>query len=252
MDFELTKSQKEIQKAAREFAKGEFDKELALELDRKHEFPTKIWQKAGDLGFIGIPVIQGTLGEEGLRVLMMIMSFHMLTLLPITNLMTELAKHKSGSAFSVMKRSIWSSIKNPIVISIFFGLTWSALHLGLSPIAIRILDFPAAAAAPVGLFAVGLSLCRVKLRGELLTALIPVTIKIILLPIGVYFMMSQVLEAPLIWVNTTTLAACTPTGMAAYSYAEQYNSGTTLVSSSILIGAVLSAFTLIIAISILV
>jgi len=30
MDFELTKSQKEIQKAARDFAKGEFDKDLAL------------------------------------------------------------------------------------------------------------------------------------------------------------------------------------------------------------------------------
>jgi len=54
MDFELNKSQKEIQKAARDFAKGEFDKELALELEKKHEFPKKIWQKAGDLGFIGI------------------------------------------------------------------------------------------------------------------------------------------------------------------------------------------------------
>jgi alkylation response protein AidB-like acyl-CoA dehydrogenase len=54
MDFELSKSQKEIQKAAREFAKGEFDKELALELDRKHEFPKKIWQKAAELGFIGV------------------------------------------------------------------------------------------------------------------------------------------------------------------------------------------------------
>ena len=54
MDFELTKSQKEILKAAKEFAKGEFAKELALELDRTHEFPTKIWQKAADLGFIGI------------------------------------------------------------------------------------------------------------------------------------------------------------------------------------------------------
>jgi len=54
MDFELTKSQKEIQKAARDFAKGEFDKELALELDRKHEYPEKIWQKAAELGFIGI------------------------------------------------------------------------------------------------------------------------------------------------------------------------------------------------------
>ena len=54
MDFELTKSQIEIQKAARDFAKGEFDKELALELDRKHEFPEKIWKKAADLGFIGL------------------------------------------------------------------------------------------------------------------------------------------------------------------------------------------------------
>jgi len=54
MEFELDKSQKEIQKAAREFAKGEFDKELALELDRSHEFPKKIWQKAADLGFIGV------------------------------------------------------------------------------------------------------------------------------------------------------------------------------------------------------
>ena len=54
MDFELTKSQKEIQKAAREFARGEFDKELALELDRKHEFPTKIWKKACDLCFVGV------------------------------------------------------------------------------------------------------------------------------------------------------------------------------------------------------
>jgi alkylation response protein AidB-like acyl-CoA dehydrogenase len=54
MDFELNKSQKEIQKAAREFAKGEFDKDLALELDRKHEFPFKIWEQACDLGFVGV------------------------------------------------------------------------------------------------------------------------------------------------------------------------------------------------------
>ena len=54
MDFELTKAQKDIQKAAFEFAKGEFDKELALELEEKHEFPTKIWQKACEEGFVGL------------------------------------------------------------------------------------------------------------------------------------------------------------------------------------------------------
>ena len=54
MDFELTKEQKAIQKAARDFAKGEFSRELVAELEAKHEYPTKIWKKAGDLGFIGV------------------------------------------------------------------------------------------------------------------------------------------------------------------------------------------------------
>jgi alkylation response protein AidB-like acyl-CoA dehydrogenase len=54
MDFSLTKSQKEIVKAAWAFAKGEFDKEQILDLSRNQEFPKDILQKAGDLGFIGI------------------------------------------------------------------------------------------------------------------------------------------------------------------------------------------------------
>ncbi|MFC2085790.1 acyl-CoA dehydrogenase family protein [Bacteroidota bacterium] len=54
MDFELNKDQLEIQRAAREFAKGEFDKELALKLDETHEYPTAIWKKACAEGFIGL------------------------------------------------------------------------------------------------------------------------------------------------------------------------------------------------------
>ncbi len=54
MDFELNKTQRDIQKAVRDFARGEFDKELAHELDRKQAFPAEILQKAGDLGLIGV------------------------------------------------------------------------------------------------------------------------------------------------------------------------------------------------------
>jgi len=68
MEFELDKSQKEIQKAVKDFAKGEFDKELALELDRTHEFPHKIFKKAGDLGFIGVHFPEAYSGQ-GLGVL---------------------------------------------------------------------------------------------------------------------------------------------------------------------------------------
>ncbi|MEJ2724149.1 MAG: acyl-CoA/acyl-ACP dehydrogenase [Deltaproteobacteria bacterium] len=54
MDFKLNKEQEEILKAAQEFAKGEFDKEIALEHERTHTFPRSIWKKACDLGFLGI------------------------------------------------------------------------------------------------------------------------------------------------------------------------------------------------------
>ncbi len=64
MEFELTKSQKDIQKAARDFAKGEFDKELIYEMDKNHEYPTKIWQKAGELGFIGMHFDEKYSGQD--------------------------------------------------------------------------------------------------------------------------------------------------------------------------------------------
>ncbi|MFB0506069.1 MAG: acyl-CoA dehydrogenase family protein [Thermodesulfobacteriota bacterium] len=54
MDFELTDEQKDIQRAAREFAQGEFDRDLAIELEMKHEFPWGIFKKAAQLGFMGI------------------------------------------------------------------------------------------------------------------------------------------------------------------------------------------------------
>jgi alkylation response protein AidB-like acyl-CoA dehydrogenase len=54
VDFHLSREQREIQKAAREFAGGEFDPELVLEHDRKQEFPLAVWEKACSLGFAGV------------------------------------------------------------------------------------------------------------------------------------------------------------------------------------------------------
>jgi alkylation response protein AidB-like acyl-CoA dehydrogenase len=64
MDFKLDKEQEAIQKAAREFAKGEFDKEIALEHERNHTFPSEIWKKACELGFIGIHYPEEYGGQE--------------------------------------------------------------------------------------------------------------------------------------------------------------------------------------------
>ncbi|HEX2967358.1 MAG TPA: acyl-CoA dehydrogenase family protein [Syntrophorhabdaceae bacterium] len=64
MDFKLAYEQEAIQKAAGEFAKGEFDKEVALEHERSHTFPYDIWKKACELGFVGLHYPEEFGGQE--------------------------------------------------------------------------------------------------------------------------------------------------------------------------------------------
>ena len=52
MDFELTKEQKDIVSAAREFAEGEFT-DRAEEFDRTETFDETLYKRAADLGFVG-------------------------------------------------------------------------------------------------------------------------------------------------------------------------------------------------------
>jgi len=53
MDFDLSKDQLDIKKAAREFAEGEFP-EIAEMCDREEKYPKELVRKAAELGFVGI------------------------------------------------------------------------------------------------------------------------------------------------------------------------------------------------------
>jgi alkylation response protein AidB-like acyl-CoA dehydrogenase len=51
MDFRLNEEQQEIKKAVREFCAKEFTPEIALEFERKEEYPIALYKKAAQLGF---------------------------------------------------------------------------------------------------------------------------------------------------------------------------------------------------------
>lgn len=68
MDFSLTPEQREIKNAAREFARGEFTAERALECELNGTFPTDLYRRAGELGFVGVNFPE-SIGGAGLGVL---------------------------------------------------------------------------------------------------------------------------------------------------------------------------------------
>jgi alkylation response protein AidB-like acyl-CoA dehydrogenase len=53
MDFNLTKEQRDIKKAARDFAEGEFP-DIAKECDREEKADRSVMRKACELGFVGV------------------------------------------------------------------------------------------------------------------------------------------------------------------------------------------------------
>jgi alkylation response protein AidB-like acyl-CoA dehydrogenase len=53
MDFDLNDTQKDIQKAAREFVEKDFT-DVAMDYDQKEEYPKELWKKACELGFVGV------------------------------------------------------------------------------------------------------------------------------------------------------------------------------------------------------
>jgi len=54
MDFSLTKQQRDIKKAAAEFAAKEFLPDVAQEHELNHRYPRELFKKAAQLGFIGL------------------------------------------------------------------------------------------------------------------------------------------------------------------------------------------------------
>jgi len=64
MDFDLTPEQIAIKNTVREFCEKEFKPELALELDKKEEFPMDLYKKAAKLGFTST-VIPQEFGGQG-------------------------------------------------------------------------------------------------------------------------------------------------------------------------------------------
>jgi len=195
-------------------------------------------------GFIGIPILEGAYGPEGVRLLLVLLSFHTLTLIPVTTFIVERTLRPDNEGPGLLARTFSSVGQNPILIALLAGLTWSALSLPFPYWLDKLLELPASSAAPVGLFAAGLALSGVRISGNLGHSVLSVMLKLFLLP-GLVFSVAHVgLALPSIWVGVATLMAALPSGMVAYSFATQYGVGSRRAATAVLISTGVSAVTL--------
>jgi len=201
--------------------------------------------------FIGLPIIESMYGAEGVRLLLIILSVHAFSLISTSTLIVETSRQGIDCLHKVAMKTLATLLKNPILIALFVGLSWAGLALPFPELLDRMTAFPAAAAAPCGLFAAGMSLSNVKIAGDLKQAVTGSLIKLIILPIVIYGSTKYIFALPELWVGVASMLAAMPSGIIAYSFAVEYGAAPRRSASIVMISTGLGALSLSILINIL-
>jgi malonate transporter and related proteins len=192
---------------------------------------------------LGIPLIYALYGEAGLLPIMMIVSLHSLVLLPLTMVLIEVGRGADGGIGQVLAPTFKAVAKNPVILSIVAGITFSLSGLTLPGPVDRFASLLGGASAPCALFALGATLSVYRLGGDLRESATIVAFKLLLLPVFVWVLATQLFQLPSLWVAVATVTAALPTGVNVFIIADQYKVYLARTTATVLISTGISLAT---------
>lgn len=200
---------------------------------------------------LGIPLIFAVLGDEGGLQLMLIITFHGVIMLPAFTVMMELSLGAGRGWRRLLPDTARSLAYNPIILALLGGIAYGQTGLALPGAAERFLALLGTAAAPCALFALGASLTRFELRGDLKETLGIVAMKLLVHPAVAALMAFQVFALPPLPAAVAILTAACPVGANVFIMSRQYDIYLGRSASAVLISTAASLVTLTLLLAIL-
>jgi malonate transporter len=175
--------------------------------------------------YIGVPLAILAFGQDAAVPIALILVVNNTLLLILTSLFTRDARARS--AFELIKITIISLFKNPLLLSVIFALGFSASGLSLPEMPDRFLNFLAGAAAPTALFALGITLVGQPMREAWAELSLLVLIRLFLHPLLILFVFLQAqffggANIDILWVKVAVLFTCLPIAANAFAMSEYY------------------------------
>ncbi|MEO3385638.1 AEC family transporter [Mesorhizobium sp. CAU 1741] len=198
-----------------------------------------------NLLLLGIPFMMGVFGQSGIEVLSLLLAVHLPTMMAASMIMFEWARHGSGETTSPLKvlvAFLHNLLTNPLIIGILAGLLWRATGLQMPALGSRFIDTFATIGGPVALFAMGLSLRKFGISGDVRPAFMMAALKLFLLPAAV-LASAWLIGLPPLTAKVAVIAASFPTGVNPYLIATRFGIGQRLASSTMTISTALAVLT---------
>lgn len=198
----------------------------------------------GNLILLGLPLTLRSVGEEAAVPYFIVLSLHGITFYTLTTILLELGRHHRGSNTEISSRILTALLTNPIIIAIVVGIAVNVSGVGLPGPLDQLAEYMQQAVAPCALFALGASLTRYHIAGQIRESIFIIMMKNILFPITVWFIAWEILELEPLWSMVVVIMAAQPVGVTPFIFAERYNVSRALAATTIFLSSVVSMFTI--------
>ncbi len=195
----------------------------------------------GNVGFLGIPMLAILMGAKAVGFIMIILAVDLIVFGSLIILIIVVSKDKKLDIF-LFYRLLIGLLKNPMIVSIICGLSWSASGWSLPGPVSDFIIMLGSAATPGALFAIGASLAQ-KSAEKFETAAWLSFCKLILHPLAVCVAVFYVFEVELYAATVMIAAASLPVAGNIFMVAEHYNVAPKRASAAIFLSTVFSIFT---------
>jgi len=199
---------------------------------------------------LGIPLVELAYGTEGLQILFFLVALHLPIMMTISTFLMEHAVRADGveqspiNFLAIGKTLLKNLLLNPIIIGIIVGVIWRFSGFGVGGLSGQVMDLLARTTGPLALFSLGMGLIKYGIKGNLVPAFGLAALSLIAMPGLVYFVGTQVLPLPPLWLKVGVLAASCPTGVNAYLFAKYFKIAQGLATNSIVLSLLGSIVTI--------
>ena len=198
----------------------------------------------GNAALLGLPLVLLTLGDKASLPFFILLSMHALSLFTVTTVLLEWGRHRDASPFGMAGKVLLGLLKNPILLGIIGGIVLNRLGLPLTGAVDTTIGYLQNSVAACSLFALGASMTKYRIAGQLKQSITAVLTKNIAFPICVYLTCSQFLGLSGHLTFIAVLMAAQPTGVNAYIFAERYGTAQALATTTVFLSTAFSLLTI--------
>lgn len=198
----------------------------------------------GNTIMLGLPLSMGVYGAEATAIVALILSIHAPTWWLTGMLHAEASGDYAGqSRFAILRNAIVDLARNPIVIGILAGALWRLTGEPLPAALDRLLQLMAQAGVPAALVALGLSLLKFEIKGQVATLALEIALKLLWMPALAWIFATYVFGLDSVTRGVVVIMAAVPTGANAFLFATRLGRAVDSTSGAVALGTLFAAAT---------